>query len=38
MNRIKLGNRIIDENSNPYIIAEIGLTMNVQYQKAKNLF
>ena len=38
MNRIKLGNRIIYENSKPYIIAEMVLTMNAQYPKQKNLY
>ena len=38
MNRIKLGNRVIDENSIPYIIAEIGVNHDAPYQKQKNLF
>ena len=37
MNRIKLGNRIIDENSNPYIIAEIGVNHECSISKAKKL-
>ena len=37
MNRIKLGNRVIDENSSPYIIAEIGVNHECSISKAKKL-
>ncbi len=37
MNRIKLGRRVIDENSNPYIIAEIGVNHECSISKAKKL-
>ena len=37
MNRIKLGNRIIYENSKPYIIAEIGVNHECSISKAKKL-
>ena len=37
MKSIKLGNKIIDENSNPYIIAEIGVNHECSILKAKQL-
>ena len=37
MMKIKLGNRIIGENSNPYIIAEIGVNHEGSMKLAKKL-
>ncbi len=37
MNKIKLGNKIISENSLPYIIAEIGVNHECSMKKAKKL-
>ena len=36
MNSLKLGSRIIDDNSDPYIIAEIELKMSALFQKLKS--
>jgi N-acetylneuraminate synthase len=37
MNSIRLGNRVIDDNSEPYIIAEIGVNHECSISKAKKL-
>lgn len=37
MNSLKLGSRIIDDNSDPYIIAEIGVNHECSLSKAKQL-
>ena len=37
MNSLKIGNRIIDDNSDPYIIAEIGVNHECSISKAKQL-
>ena len=37
MNSLRLGNRVIDDNSDPYIIAEIGVNHECSISKAKQL-
>jgi len=37
MNSIKLGNRVIEETTSPYIIAEIGVNHEGSLEKAKGL-
>ncbi|MFW6046672.1 MAG: N-acetylneuraminate synthase family protein [Candidatus Woesearchaeota archaeon] len=37
MNKIKLGNKIIDENSKPFFIAEIGINHNGSLELAKQM-
>ena len=37
MNSLRLGSRVIDDNSDPYIIAEIGVNHECSISKAKQL-